>query len=279
MAWSSFAATNEARRSPVHLAGNNAGHNGNTWSSQFTVGGGAVPTVAVALGGNTVGGLWARNNAHRTGAAKYWLSKSMTMSQGGSGNRRYMLIDRLSHQGELNSVTPLTPTEQTTNLPTAALTRHTSGVGVCIGLQVWANLGATPITVTARYTNSAGTPNRVTAITAFPASLTLNSVILMPLADGDVGVLSVQAVTFLASTGTAGNLGVLLFKPLAVLCDTAGFNNGLMEPLGRGQSPERDHILGGMLVEIEKDACLDVLCSGGSSFTSNMLMLELIEER
>jgi hypothetical protein len=101
-------------------------------------------------------------------------------------------------------------------LPTAALTRHTSGEGVFIGLVLYATVGTTGTTVTVRYTNQAGTANRVSTATTFGATgfREVGRILMIPLQDGDTGVRSVEGVTVLATTATAGNFGVCLFKPL-----------------------------------------------------------------
>lgn len=126
------------------------------------------------------------------------------------------LVDLLNQSGGLNATVI---TEQTTNLPTAALTRYTSGEGVRIGLVVYTQLGTTATTVTVRYTNQAGTPNRVSTATSFGGTSFREAtrLIPIPLQAGDTGVRSVEGVTLAASTATAGNFGVVLFKPLTVI--------------------------------------------------------------
>jgi hypothetical protein len=122
-------------------------------------------------------------------------------------------IDLLNHSGGLDGTVT---TEQTTNLPTAALTRHTGGDGVMIGLVLYTTIGTTATTISVRYTNQAGTANQVSTATSFGGT-NFNAgsrLILIPLAAGDTGVRSVEGVTLTATTGAAGNFGVCLFKPL-----------------------------------------------------------------
>lgn len=157
------------------------------------------------------------------------------------------VIDLLNHSGGLNATVT---TEQTTNLPTAALTRHTSGEGVMAALICYAQNGATATTVTVRYTNQAGTPNRVSTATTFGGSghRETNRLILIPLQDNDTGVRSVEGVTFAASTGSNANVGVVLFKPLTVF---ALENTSGAMPI--------DAVTGGMvgaLAPFDDDACL-----------------------
>jgi hypothetical protein len=129
----------------------------------------------------------------------------------------YYIIDRLSHQGGLSGIVT---TAQTTNLPTAALTRYTDGVGVMIGLTIYTSIGGTATSVTASYTNQAGTPGRTTVAQAIGGSGNSSTarMIFLPLQAGDTGARSVENVTLLATTGTAGNFGVTLFKILGAVC-------------------------------------------------------------
>lgn len=127
-----------------------------------------------------------------------------------------MWADRLSHSGGLSGIVT---TAQTTNLPTAALTRQTSGEGVWLGLTIYTQVGTTATTVTASYTNQDGTAGRTTIATVFGGTNHREAarMIVLPLQSGDTGVRSVQSVTVLATTGTAGNFGVTLFKPVCVM--------------------------------------------------------------
>lgn len=128
----------------------------------------------------------------------------------------YLLIDRLSHQGGLSGIVT---TSQTTNLATSALTRYTSGVGVMMCLSIYSQIGATGSTVNLTYTDTADasqtSPTLVIGGTGFREA---NRALMVPLVSGGNGVKSVQSVIInTTSTGTAGNFGVTLFKPLAVV--------------------------------------------------------------
>lgn len=127
-----------------------------------------------------------------------------------------VVIDRLSHQAGLSG-TVTTP--QTTNLPTAALTRYTDGVGVMAGLSIYSWIGSTATTFTVSYTNQAGTSGRTSTAHAIGGSSKQadSSFVPIPLQQGDTGVRSVESVTLAGTTGGAGNFGVVLFKPLAVI--------------------------------------------------------------
>lgn len=166
-----------------------------------------------------------------------------------------MLIDRLSHQGGLSGIVA---TAQTTNLPTAALSRYTSGDGVMAALEIYTAVGATAQTATCSYTNQAGTAGRTSKPVAFGATgnNAAGRFILLPLQDGDTGVRSVESVLLSGSTVTAGNFGVTLFKPIRQFSNAAGQNQGI-------QTPYYDAILGGggNLPEIIDTACLGLIVS------------------
>jgi hypothetical protein len=167
-----------------------------------------------------------------------------------------LLVDILSHTSGLNAT--LT-TSQTTNLPTAALTRQTSGAGVMGALIIWTQIGTTAANATVTYTNQAGTGSRTgTCLIGSTPLRTINQVVPFALQEGDTGVRSVESVQLGASTGTAGNFGVILFRPLyAVLAtdvsgvlSSAGFLSG--------------NVCGGIPV-IDNDACLCGFVISGSN--------------
>jgi hypothetical protein len=160
-----------------------------------------------------------------------------------------VLADRLSHQGGLNgSVTD----EQTTNLPTAALTRYTDGVGVMAALEVYTDLGNTGSALaTVSYTNELGVAGRVSQQLFLGNNYYMRrQFFILPLADGDLGVRSVESVTLSASTGVAGNFGVTLFKPLLIM----PFN-------AHRQQHQFDSVLslGGIMPRVLNDASLFLL--------------------
>lgn len=163
----------------------------------------------------------------------------------------YLLIDRLSHQGDLVTSTTLT---QTTNLPTAALTRYTDGVGVMIGLSIYVNAASNySTTATISYTNQAGTSGR-SSVATFPidnGSRARGTFYLFPLQQGDTGVRSVQSVTLAASRSSIPRFGVVLFKPLAFIGGRNFINFGQCNFID-------GHMIGG-IPEIIDDACLSVL--------------------
>lgn len=186
-----------------------AGRIFDTWRRAFPAIG-AVPSTAVVPVSTTAGAMPFQNgNSGRLVATSSRIDSTVKQT--------LILCDRVSHQGGLSGTAT---GEQTTNLPTAALTRYTNGVGVMAALTIYTQIGATATTFTMRYTNQAGTGSRVSktltigGTNAREAGLS----ILIPLADGDYGIQSVQGITLAATTGTLGSFGVTLFKPL-LMCN------------------------------------------------------------
>lgn len=166
-----------------------------------------------------------------------------------------IIADRLSHQSGLSGTVT---TQQTTNLPTAALTRYTSGVGVMAALEAYTAVGTTGQTATLNYTNSDGTSGQTSRPLVIGGAADDGGVQFYPasLADGDIGVRSVEGVTLSGSTGAAGNFGVTLFRPLlAIPVNHQGGERA--GPLNPG--------IGGLWAfpEFNDDACLmDLYISG-----------------
>lgn len=195
-------------------AGEASGKLQSSWTSVPFAG--SAPTTATACNNGTTGAItWERLGLHSapTKVRRLAFLDAKQVNTGTASNTGALLIDRLSHQGGLSAIVT---TAQTTNLPTAALTRHTSGEGVMIALELYSIIGTTATTVTVSYTNQAGTAGQITYATAFggTGNRAAGLMLILPLADGDTGVRSVESVTVLATTGTAGNFGVTLIKIL-----------------------------------------------------------------
>lgn len=224
---------------------------------------GATPTTAAVPSRTILGALGQKNGVGRLCVGDY---KSITGITAGGG--MMLLMDRLSHQGGLDGTVT---SAQTTNLPTAALTRYTTGDGVLAAIEIYTGVGATPTTLSVSYTNQAGTagkisPDTVLGGTGYSAA---QRFIPIPLASGDTGVRSVESVTVLASTGTAGNFGILLFKPLTIFptkCDiTPSHFNALIQG-------------GCQLPKVETDACLQFVGqNGGNSFAMLQGVINFID--
>ncbi len=202
---------------------------------------GAIPSTAAVPDRTTVGTFQQPNPG---GGNEQFLSMWQLQAQ---ARATIIIADRLSHQGGLSGIVT---GAQTTNLPTSALTRYTSGDGVFAAIEIYTQIGTTATTVTMSYTNQAGTSGQ----TSQPVVLggtnrrEVSKLIPMSLASGDTGVQAVASVNVVATTGTAGNFGVTLYKPLLMLpclSESAFWSSG--DPIQR---------LGGFLPKIPNDAAL-----------------------
>jgi hypothetical protein len=136
---------------------------------------------------------------------------------------------------------------------TAALTRYTSGVGVRAGVIIHAVLGVTATTLTASYTNQAGTSGRTSVITiGATGNREAGRVLPLSLEGADTGVRSVEHVTLNGTTGTLGNFGILLYRPLAMMCLNNVEGANVIDAVSTGGFI-------GSLAEVQADACLSLM--------------------
>lgn len=225
-----------------------------TWTLATVPSAGAVPSTSAALDRTTTGAFTIPASTTNLRCLRGLLANTRI------GVCGITLIDRLVHQGGLSGTVT---TAQTTNLPTAALTRYTSGAGVMAALEIYTAVGATGTTATVSYTNQAGTSGRTSSVMTFGATgyNAATRFMIIPLDPADTGVRSVESVTLAATTGTAGNFGVTLFKPISLLPHFAR-STGLGAPF--------DQIMnGGLTVEvIDPSACLMLLMNLAASSTA-----------
>jgi hypothetical protein len=206
----------------------------------------ATPTTSVTLD---------KNSAQSMGPIPAVSTGRLTMLGARISTSTYsaasmMVVDLLNVNGGLNA-TLTTP--QTTNLPTAALTRYTSGEGVMAGIVIYTIIGTTATTVTISYTNSSGVSGRTSTATTIGGGFYREVGVLLPipLQAGDTGIRSIESVTLAATTGTVGNFGVCLFKPLAMISLESATGAMPLDSVSTG-------CIIGSLCEIHPDACLTV---------------------
>lgn len=174
---------------------------------------GAIPSSVAACDKSLLGAMPFTNPAG--GRQKWLLGLEGGLAQPGI----LVLYDRLLHIGGLNATTT---TAQTVG---GSLSRYTGGAGNQIWVEIYTQIGTTATTITASYTNQAGTSGRTTLAAAFGGTGLREESRVIPLAlqDGDTGVQSVQSVTLAATTGTAGNFGIVIAKPILYApCEIAG---------------------------------------------------------
>lgn len=188
-----------------------AGRISSLWFYDGMPGGASTaPTTATALTSTTAGGLQA------TAAASSQRFRFLGMVATGLVAGSVILYDRLVQHGGLSGTTT---GAQTTNLPTAALTRQTTGVGVEAWLEVYTIVGSTGTTATISYTDQSGVSGNTSSAITFGGTGFREQDRILPvaLASGDYGVRAVASVTLAGSTATAGAFGVTLAYPIIVL--------------------------------------------------------------
>lgn len=178
----------------------------------------STPSSSIALDNTSLHAI--NNQSNLLGTGNFFLLGGQIES---GGAHTLIVVDLLNISGGLSGIVT---TEQTTNLPTAPLTRYTNGEGVFAGLIIWAGIGGTVATASINYTNQNGISERISPLASFSSSngsdRSVGRIFLMPLAFGDTGVQSVKSVTLSGSTGTAGNFGLILFKPLSMIALNTG---------------------------------------------------------
>lgn len=207
---------------------------------------GAIPGGTAACSSSTLGALQAShgNNGGLSGLAT-WIK---TVRSGRSSGGTLFIYDRLVHSSGLSGIVT---TSQTTNLPTASLTRYTDGVGVLAFIELYGAVGTTATTFTCTYTNSAGLSGQISQsqVIGGTAERAIGVMVPILLQVGDVGVRSVESVTLAATTGTAGDFGITLMKPLYAM-------NIVDESHGFAQDTVRD--FGALFESVQADACLAI---------------------
>jgi hypothetical protein len=168
-----------------------------------------------------------------------------------------MLADRLVEFGGLSGTVTTAQTVSALALPA----RATGALDVELWLEVYTAIGATPsATVTASYTNQSGTSGRTATLPGgITASWVAGRTAQFALAAGDTGVQSVQSLTSGTSTGTAGNIGLVLRRTLLIgACpgNNIGFSQGYAET---------------DLQICPDDACLELLNLTASTATGTIL--------
>jgi hypothetical protein len=179
---------------------------GRTYSSWLTAPqGGLIPSTSIACTNATIGALGQQN----TNSDQYLAQVGVNMAQYGY----VMLVDRLVHQGGLSGIVT---GSQTTNLPTVAIPRGTgSYAGIMAAIEIYTVIGTTTSLVSGSYLNQNGSVSTFKSTTIGTAVFNkVGQIIILPLQDGDTGVQQVINIALSASTTTAGNFGITLFRPL-----------------------------------------------------------------
>jgi hypothetical protein len=188
-----------------------AGRTMSLWRYEGMPNGGAVPTTAEILTRSSVGAM--PFLAPGGGREKLLVGAALNSLIAGT----YVLYDRLFQIGGFDATVTTDLTVQGST-PTPALTRNTGGVGNFAFVIINTQIGTTATTLTMTYTNQNGTTGRTSTVnignTGFREA---TRAMLIPLAAGDTGIRAVEKVKLTASTGTAGNFGIVIGQPLATI--------------------------------------------------------------
>lgn len=217
-----------------------------TWQSVPFAG--AIPTTAAALNNTVSGALFDSVRNLRSDAVGQLRLGSVEIADSRARPGAFLLIDRLSHQGGLSGTD--TTAGVTTNLPTAALTRYTDGVGVLAAIEIYTQIGTTATTITCAYTDQSGNGSTSQPVVIGATNnREVGRFIPISLEAGDTGVRAITSSTLAGTTGTAGAFGYVLYKPIALIPTMPGMNT-VYEPFFGG-SPH--------MPAIDDNACLQLL--------------------
>lgn len=187
---------------------NIAGRHTSLWQYEGSPSGGAAPG-AVAVPTNATAGAMKQTDAG--GARTKWLTGFYAAA---NTTGTLILYDRLLHVGGFNGTTL---TDQAVG---GTLTRYTGAesAGNQIWVEIYTIIGTTARTITADYTDQGGNSGTTIATAIGGTGLReAQRIIPLPLADDDYGVRGVTDCILSASTGTAGNFGISIVRPLAYL--------------------------------------------------------------
>jgi hypothetical protein len=216
-----------------------AGRPASLWTYDGTPGGGVAPTTVAAPDNTTAGALPFTSAG---GGRQSWMTQAWATALNAG---TLILYDRLLHIGGLSGTVT---TAQTVG---GSLTRNTGGAGNFVFAEIYTAIGATARTITMSYTDQDGNTGQTSTAVAIGATgfREVTRAIMLPLAAGDTGVRAVADVTLSATTGTAGDFGITVGKPIAYM------------GVGTAGAPGfRDYVTGlPGIPEIESGACLSLL--------------------
>lgn len=207
-------------------------------------GNGAVPTAAT-LGAFPV-----------ASAGGSRVAKMLFASLQGATLGRLTFYDRLWHNSGFvcNSVAA-----QTIASPPVLTRPDALGAGVELWGEFYTAPGATAGTWSVSYTNQDGTPGQIATYSKPANAETVGQAVRFTLAAGDTGVRTVESLTLDISSGSAGDFGLVLARPLASI----GVTQVNVEAI-------RDAFQLGMPL-LEDDVCIAmrVLCSATNTGAIN----------
>lgn len=179
------------------------------WQYDGMPAGGAVPTAGEIPTRATQGAL--PFVPATGGREKFNLSSAVSSNVAGT----FILYDRLFHIGGLSGTSTAAQTVQGST-PSPAITRNTGGAGNFAFYEVYTQLGSTSTTLTMTYTDQDGNTGQTSTINIGAGGFRdPTRAQRIPHAAGDDGLRAVASIQNTGSTGTAGNFGIVIARPLA----------------------------------------------------------------
>jgi hypothetical protein len=207
------------------------------WRSQGSPGIGEKPSSlsGAACSRTTIGSAKLSNVS---GGKKNYLSM-LTFFSGSPS--MMMIIDRTLHTDSLVSNTTSSQTINSVTLPS----RAGNGVGLEMGIEIFAQTGVTTYNVNVSYTNSSNVSGRTaTTVSAISSNAAIGRFFPLQLQDDDEGVKSVQSASCSVSSGTAGEFGIVLYRPIHQIYVMTGSSSTYQNMFETG------------LIQIHEDSCI-----------------------
>lgn len=221
-----------------------AGRPASLWQLDGQPAGGAIPGAGAIPDNTTVGALPFNSPG---GGRQAWMTQAWVT---GLNAGTLVLYDRLFHMGGL-SATVQTPQAVQGDPASPAITRNTGGVGNFVFAEINTLIGTTGVTIRMEYTDQDGNTGALSPEVQIGGTgfREVTRAIMLPLVSGDRGVRAVKEIDLNTTTGTAGNFGIVIGRPLAYLA--VGF---------AGAPGWRDFVSGlPGIPEIEAGSCLSLL--------------------
>lgn len=197
----------EARVGGAAATATVAGRYTSLWQYEGNPSSGSLPPTSATAPTNATPGAMG-HTAAGGGRSKWLIAADAVASAPGT----FMLYDRLLHMSGLAGTNTAPQTVGGT------LTRNTPGVGNEIWIEIYTIIGTTATTITASYTNQDGASATTVATAIGGTGLReAQRIIRLPLAVGDTGVQGVTSVTLAGTTGTVGDFGVTVARPLLAI--------------------------------------------------------------
>ncbi len=205
------------------------------WMFDGQPGGGATPPTTAAAPDNTTAGSLKQTDPG--GGRQKWLTSCGNWHSFEKGV--LCIYDRLLH------ISGLSGTVTSAQTVGGSITRYTGteAWGNEAWFEIYTQVGATAVTATVLYTDQDGNASSTTHGFGATNNREQARATKIPLAAGDSGVRGVTSVQLLATTGTAGDFGITIARPLLYLPINEAGGGGLVQYLD-------------MLNEIKTGACL-----------------------